>query len=442
MRDKRDNFTIKTKSILGKRVGYLCSNPKCQKPTIGPSSDPIKTVNIGVAAHISAASKNGPRFNSSITQEKRKAISNGIWLCQNCSVLIDRDPNKYTVSLLEKWKHSAEKFISKSIESGHFEIEYFVKEKVIRAFDIGEKKTQFFFLSKENELIYRYKEHELKLDYYPNKEDWDSLENYLDQENKYHYVLLYLPIHFAEIEYSKHADSIKDFQTIIIEKGIEGLCEYLFDLENINSGVPKYKEFQEIIVDYFTQPDSVQNIQPIGSNFHVWYKNTEYLVDTYSGLRKELDSYISRKSYSEIYTMTNECHWSDIYLDLGIKKSQFIPELLNNWESFWNEKYEEIKSEIGNTSHLDKMKDSSWRQFQIFSEGYNEAVDIIKFSYDLGDLDLYPLVVYTMLNIFDKECCYLEYCELEFEYGDWDIACLDKKEYKTPIFHIIKEREK
>tara|TARA_B100000929_G_scaffold5347_1_gene4503 strand:+ start:517 stop:705 length:189 start_codon:yes stop_codon:yes gene_type:complete len=56
----RDDFTKKTKEILAKRVGLLCSNPKCKKPTSGPNSDQNKSTNIGVAAHITAASVGGP----------------------------------------------------------------------------------------------------------------------------------------------------------------------------------------------------------------------------------------------------------------------------------------------------------------------------------------------------------------------------------------------
>lgn len=53
----RDDFSIKTKEILAKRVNYHCSNPDCGKPTTGPQSDPNKVINVGVACHITAASK-------------------------------------------------------------------------------------------------------------------------------------------------------------------------------------------------------------------------------------------------------------------------------------------------------------------------------------------------------------------------------------------------
>ncbi|MBL4561833.1 MAG: hypothetical protein JKX79_12710 [Labilibaculum sp.] len=104
----RDDFTAKTKDILAKRVGFICSNPECNMQTIGPNSDGKSCVSIGVAAHILAASKGGPRYDSNITSEQRQDINNGIWLCQSCSRIIDRDIEKYSTEVLEEWKQQAE----------------------------------------------------------------------------------------------------------------------------------------------------------------------------------------------------------------------------------------------------------------------------------------------------------------------------------------------
>ena len=79
----RDDFTNKTKDILAKRAGYICSNPHCAKPTIGPNSDQSKALSIGVASHITAAAFGGPRYNKDLTNEQRIDLSNGIWLCMN-----------------------------------------------------------------------------------------------------------------------------------------------------------------------------------------------------------------------------------------------------------------------------------------------------------------------------------------------------------------------
>lgn len=112
----RDEFSEKTKLLLAKRVGFRCSNPKCQKMTSGPSQVPTEAINIGVAAHITAASPNGPRYDSSLTQEERESHENGIWLCQNCAKIIDDDPT-FTKEILHGWKSQAESTAQESIQS-------------------------------------------------------------------------------------------------------------------------------------------------------------------------------------------------------------------------------------------------------------------------------------------------------------------------------------
>src|SRR5690606_12780416 len=112
MAKTRHDFTAKTVDILGKRVGYLCSNRYCRKHTIGPNADPEKATIVGVAAHITAASPGGPRYDISINEKERKSIENGIWLCVNCSTLIDKDPNAFPVDLLKSWKTTSESQLS------------------------------------------------------------------------------------------------------------------------------------------------------------------------------------------------------------------------------------------------------------------------------------------------------------------------------------------
>ena len=103
----RDNFSKPIIDTLKARVAHRCSNPGCRVPTSAPSSSD-KVNNIGIAAHICAASPGGPRYDSSMTREERKSLNNGIWLCSNCSIDIDRDESYYTLSILNKWKSNAE----------------------------------------------------------------------------------------------------------------------------------------------------------------------------------------------------------------------------------------------------------------------------------------------------------------------------------------------
>ena len=111
----RDNFTKPTIDILAKRVGFICSNPACKKHTVGPNEIEDKATLIGIAAHITAASPGGPRYDQNLTIEQRKHISNGIWLCSNCATLIDKDEKSFPTTLLQEWKYNAEMEIKNAI---------------------------------------------------------------------------------------------------------------------------------------------------------------------------------------------------------------------------------------------------------------------------------------------------------------------------------------
>ncbi len=112
----REEFTIGVKEELAKRVGYLCSNPGCRQSTSGPQSTPSGIVNIGVAAHVIAASPGGPRYDDSLSTGERGSSGNGIWLCQTCAKLVDSDQSRYTVDKLREWKADAEAAAARALE--------------------------------------------------------------------------------------------------------------------------------------------------------------------------------------------------------------------------------------------------------------------------------------------------------------------------------------
>lgn len=105
----REDFTEKTKRVIQERAGNRCSNLDCRVLTSGPNAHPEKSTKIGVAAHITAASPGGPRYDSSQTPDQRMSADNGIWLCQRCAHFIDADYLNYSVQLLNQWKVRAEK---------------------------------------------------------------------------------------------------------------------------------------------------------------------------------------------------------------------------------------------------------------------------------------------------------------------------------------------
>lgn len=109
MPNTRDDFSRRTKSDLALRASYLCSHCKCS--TVGPSDEASDAVTmIGVAAHIAAAAagSGARRYDPGMTASERSHISNGIWLCASCSILIDRDELRFSVKALQELKHQHE----------------------------------------------------------------------------------------------------------------------------------------------------------------------------------------------------------------------------------------------------------------------------------------------------------------------------------------------
>lgn len=94
---------------MAHRAGYRCSKPDCGIPTRGAASDDDGTINVGFAAHITAASPDGPRYDPMLTRDQRKHHSNGIWLCGTHAKLVDSDEGHFTVEELRFWKRVAER---------------------------------------------------------------------------------------------------------------------------------------------------------------------------------------------------------------------------------------------------------------------------------------------------------------------------------------------
>ncbi len=135
-------FLESTKRVLAKRAGEKCS--LCTKATSKPHSsiDSI-FVNLGEAAHIKG-NKAGKhtRFDSSMSNDERSDICNGIWLCVLCHKEIDSDSNKYTVSFLQELKRKHEN----RIYLGEFDINW-------KEFDLlGKRVIDLEKIIKEKEL--------------------------------------------------------------------------------------------------------------------------------------------------------------------------------------------------------------------------------------------------------------------------------------------------
>lgn len=117
----RVEFTEKIKRAIGGRVNYVCSNPGCFCSTTGPHWEANRAARIGEAAHICAASEEGPRYDPGMTDEERGGAGNGIWLCANCHTMVDDDAGSYPVATLQAWKSDAEALARSRIgrQQGH-----------------------------------------------------------------------------------------------------------------------------------------------------------------------------------------------------------------------------------------------------------------------------------------------------------------------------------
>jgi len=118
---RTDDFTLETKRVLAKRVGYYCSFLGCESLTTGPSDESDNaTSDTGMACHIAAASSGGSarRYNTNMTSATRKSAANGIWCCYTHGKLIDTDETRFSIKMLEDWKQIAETTARIMVEKG------------------------------------------------------------------------------------------------------------------------------------------------------------------------------------------------------------------------------------------------------------------------------------------------------------------------------------
>lgn len=155
----RDNFkrTIATK--IAERAGYICSNPNCNRITIGPTdNDDNKSTKIGIAAHICAAASGGARYDMSQTPQERKSITNAIWLCGTCSLMIDKNGGiDYPSPDLKKWKKDHEKLIKECLEGGKRLMFQFLTKQP-KDIEIGRKIIKFL---EQKGVLYIHIQHEV-----------------------------------------------------------------------------------------------------------------------------------------------------------------------------------------------------------------------------------------------------------------------------------------
>lgn len=105
---RKDDFPAKVIERLRSRVAHRCSKPDCRVSTAGPGPGELGVAHAGKAAHITAASKGGPRYDETMSSDERRSINNAIWLCSIHADEIDANEKLYPTTLLKEWKLQAE----------------------------------------------------------------------------------------------------------------------------------------------------------------------------------------------------------------------------------------------------------------------------------------------------------------------------------------------
>lgn len=92
--------TNRTKMAVIGLAGGVCAFPGCSVPYY----DEARDTRLGQVAHICAQSPGGPRFDPMQIAAERDGIANLLLLCDTHHTEVDRHPEKYTVSVLQRWK--------------------------------------------------------------------------------------------------------------------------------------------------------------------------------------------------------------------------------------------------------------------------------------------------------------------------------------------------
>lgn len=280
------------------------------------------------------------------------------------------------------------------------------------------------------------------LDTVVDSKDWDAKNETVGMDSGYLLTLFHLKKYISEkcvlLKNEGKEDILELLKNEVIllmkDSGLQSIAENLFDYYNKPRGLPECREFIQAFEKFskLTKGQYRTDIMDTLICFHT--EDKSYIMETYEGRKHTLKSFLECRSYDEIYTETDWSIWSEIYMDPGIIKSEFMPVFLSEWEIYWRKQYQLGKEFGEKTNHLDEMKQKSWRQVQVFMACLDNGVDVIRLADNFNGIELLPIAVISMLQIYDSNTCYDEYCELDF-FGcnDWQSISLGDD---APMFFI------
>lgn len=107
------SITLKTQRMLWGRAANRCAI--CRNELVIDATETDDESVVGEECHIVAKSKEGPRGNSSLTDEQRSKFNNLILLCCTHHKTVDDQPGEYTVDRLTKMKADHENWVRSSL---------------------------------------------------------------------------------------------------------------------------------------------------------------------------------------------------------------------------------------------------------------------------------------------------------------------------------------
>ena len=266
------------------------------------------------------------------------------------------------------------------------------------------------------------------LGYKVDSKDWNKAKEELVWNDPHHHTLVNLKKYLSELSEEMRAQGKSDIPNRIkntlsdITKtdGISGIDRILFNKKK-SEGVPEYDSFVKAFEKFSKLKKGKYNVEVLDNQ--IWFHTEDncYIGHTYEGLTAELKEMVGNRWHDELYH-TDFSAWNDVLTDPGITRGNMYCELFKEWRIFWTEKYRDIKESVGKTDHLDAMKEDSWRALQVFMECYSESTTPLQDADNL-DMDLCACLILAMLNVYDKDTCYTEYCE--FHFADWDSEEID-----------------
>ena len=109
------NYSDETLKILWGLCKNQCAQPECNIPLIEPATKYSRDRVIGNICHIYSVSSTGPRGTGGLTEKELKSHNNLILLCPTHHVLVDGQPETYTVEVLRDWKQRHEARMRKRV---------------------------------------------------------------------------------------------------------------------------------------------------------------------------------------------------------------------------------------------------------------------------------------------------------------------------------------